>query len=151
MDTPSTASHFAEVIQTSLSPVFLLAGTAGFVNIYVGRLAKLSDRLNEIIEKAEENTAAVQVQLAYLRRRVFALEIAAFFGAAAGICTGAAVLNLLAGTLAIGIRQENLFWFFGGAVVFLMLSLAAFLFELAVAGRNMLRQMRKAYRPSKFD
>ncbi len=51
MDTPSITSHFAEVIQTSLAPVFLTAGTAGFVNIYVGRLAKLSDRLNDIVEK----------------------------------------------------------------------------------------------------
>ncbi|MEL4375957.1 DUF2721 domain-containing protein [Brucella cytisi] len=147
MDTPSITSHFAEVIQTSLAPVFLLAGTAGFVNIYVGRLAKLSDRLNDIVEKTEKNKS-IQVQLAYLRGRVFALEIAAFFGVSAGICTCAAILNLLAGTLAIGIRQENLFWFFSGAVIFLMFSLAAFLFELAVAGRNMIRQIRSAKRPS---
>lgn len=141
MDTPSAASHFAEIIQTSLAPVFLLAGTAAFVNIYIGRLAKLSDRLNEITEKGGK-CKAERVQLAYLRRRVLALEIAALFGVGAGICTGAAILNLLSGIFEIAIRPENLFWFFGGAVVSLMLSLAAFLFELIAAGRNMLRQMR---------
>lgn len=63
-------------------------------------------------------------------------------GVLAGICTGAAILNLLAGALAVGLRQENLFWFFGGAIVSLILSLVAFLFELLIAGRNMLRQIR---------
>ena len=63
-------------------------------------------------------------------------------GVTAGICTGAATLNLLAGALSVGLRQENLFWFFGGAIVSLILSLVAFLYELLVAGRNMLRQIR---------
>lgn len=60
----------------------------------------------------------------------------------AGVCTGAATLNLLAGALSFGLRHENLYWFFGGAIVSLILSLVAFLFELLLAGRNMLRQIR---------
>ncbi|KAB2703122.1 DUF2721 domain-containing protein [Brucella anthropi] len=141
MTTPPIISDFASVIQTSLAPVFLLAGTAGFVNIYTTRLGRVSDRLNEVAERLERNETS-RVQLAYLRRRTLALEIAVALGVIAGVCTGAATLNLLAGALSFGLRHENLYWFFGGAIVSLILSLVAFLFELLLAGRNMLRQIR---------
>lgn len=141
MDTPPIITDFASVIQTSLAPVFLLAGTAGFVNIYTTRLGRVSDRLNEVADRGEQNETS-RTQLAYLRRRTLALEVAVALGVTAGICTGAAILNLLAGALSIGLREENLFWFFGGAIVSLILSLVAFLYELLVAGRNMLRQIR---------
>lgn len=142
MDTPPIILDFASVIQTSLSPIFLLAGTAGFVNIYTTRLGRVSDRLNEVADRGEQSDT-LRMQLAYLRRRTLALEIAVALGVIAGVCTGAATLNLLAGALSIGLRQENLFWFFGGAIVALILSLVAFLYELLIAGRNMLRQIRK--------
>lgn len=141
MGTPPVINDFAAVIQTSLAPVFLLAGTAGFVNIYATRLGRVSDRLNEVADRGDQSSV-FRMQLAYLRRRTLALEFAVVLGVVAGICTGGAILNLLAGALSIGLRQENLFWFFGGAIVSLILSLVAFLFELLIAGRNMLRQIR---------
>ncbi|MGQ3214532.1 DUF2721 domain-containing protein [Shinella sp.] len=142
MDTPPIVSDLAVVIQTSLAPVFLLAGTAGFVSIYTIRLGRVSDRLNEIADRGQQQSKMFRSQLAYLRRRALVLEVAVTLGVMAGICTGGAILNLLAGALAIELRQENLFWFFGGAIVSLIGSLVVFLFELAMAGRNMLRQMR---------
>ncbi len=51
MDTPPIVNDLASVIQTSLAPVFLLAGTAGFVSIYTTRLGRVSDRLNEVAER----------------------------------------------------------------------------------------------------
>ncbi|ANK77113.1 MULTISPECIES: DUF2721 domain-containing protein [Ensifer] len=141
MDTPPIVNDLASVIQTSLAPVFLLAGTAGFVSIYTIRLGRVSDRLNEVADKGKQGKL-FRMQLAYLRRRALALEVAVVLGVVAGICTGGAILNLLAGSLAIGIRHENLFWFFGGAIVCLIGSLVAFLFEMVIAGRNMLRQIR---------
>lgn len=142
MSTPPIISDLAVIVQTSLAPVFLLAGTAGFVSIYTARLGKVSDRLNEIADRGQPQSAMLRLQLAYLRRRALALEAAVALGVVAGICTGGAILNLLAGALAVELRQENLFWYFGGAIVSLIGSLVAFLFELVVAGRNMLRQMR---------
>lgn len=141
MDTPPIVNDLASVIQTSLAPVFLLAGTAGFVSIYTIRLGRVSDRLNEVADRGKQGKL-FRMQIAYLRRRALALEVAVVLGVMAGICTGGAILNLLAGALAIGLRQENLFWFFGGAIVSLVGSLVAFLFELLIAGRNMLRQIR---------
>ena len=141
METPSTVIDLASIVQSSLAPVFLLAGTAGFGSVYASRLGRVSDRVNEIGEKYEQNDAR-RMQLDYLRRRTLALEIAVALGTFAAICTGCAILNLLAGALAFGFREENLFWFFGGAIVSLIGSLLAFLFEMLIAGRNMLRPMR---------
>ncbi|WP_342394664.1 DUF2721 domain-containing protein [Sinorhizobium numidicum] len=141
MEPPPIVDDFASIIQTSLAPVFLLAGTAGFVSVYATRLGRVSDRVNEVGDKDEQSEAR-RTQLAYLRRRTLALEIAVGLGTLAAICTGCAILNLLAGALAFGFREENLFWFFGGAIVSLIGSLVAFLFEMLAAGRNMLRQMR---------
>ncbi|MBD9529976.1 DUF2721 domain-containing protein [Paracoccus sp. PAR01] len=140
MDTPPIINDFAEVIQISLAPVFLLAGTAAFVNIYAIRLGRVSDRLNEVAEK-NDHSKQFRMHLSYLRRRALVLEIAVVLGVMAGICTAGATVSLLGGALAIGLREENLFWFFGGALVSLILSLVAFLVELLIASRNMLRQI----------
>lgn len=142
MEPPSIVNDLASIIQTSLAPVFLLAGTAGFVSVYATRLGRVSDRVNEIGEKDEQSEAR-RTQLGYLRRRTLALEIAVALGTLAAICTGCAILNLLAAALEFGFREENLFWFFGSAILSLIGSLVAFLFEMLIAGRNMLRQMRR--------
>lgn len=145
MDTPPIIIDYAGVIQTSLAPVFLLAGTAAFVGIYATRLGRVSDRLNEVMdtELPRENRLR---QLIYLRRRTLVLEMAVILGVVAGICTCGAILNLLSGALAIRLQPENLFWWFGGAIVSLMLSLIAFLLELIAAGRSMLMQVQERRR-----
>ena len=77
-----------------------------------------------------------------LRLRALTLVVAMILGAVAAICTGSAIVNLLAGALEIGLREENLLWLFRGAIVSLIASLVAFLFELLVCARTMLRQLR---------
>ncbi|MBP1884177.1 DUF2721 domain-containing protein [Sinorhizobium mexicanum] len=141
MEPPPSVSDLALIVQTALAPVFLLAGTAGFVSVYEFRLGRVSDRVNAIQESGERGEAR-RSQLAYLRRRTLALEVAVALGTLAAICTGWAILNLLAGALKFGFREENLFWFFGGAILSLIGSLVAFLLEMLMAGRSMLRQMR---------
>nr|WP_234943606.1 DUF2721 domain-containing protein [Sinorhizobium meliloti] len=66
MNTPPIVTDLASVVQTSLAPVFLLAGTAGFVSIYAIRLGRVSDRLNEVADKGNQGKL-FRMQLAYLR------------------------------------------------------------------------------------
>lgn len=150
MDTLPVVNELASVVQTALAPVFLLAGTAGFVSIYATRLGRVSDRLNELSDTATK-TGFLALQRTYLQRRILALELAVMLGVLAGICTCGAILNLLASALAISLRQENLYWLFGGALLSLIGSLLAFLFEVLVAGRNMLRQRRLDQQSEKLD
>ncbi|WP_069881424.1 DUF2721 domain-containing protein [Bosea sp. BIWAKO-01] len=150
MNTPTVVRDFASIIQTSLAPVFLLAGTAGFVNMFAARLGRVSDRLNDIADRSEQDKISL-VQLSYLQRRVLALEIALVLGVSSGFFTGGAILNLLAGALQFGFREENVFWFFGGSIVLLIGSLAAFLVELLFSARNMVRQMKIARATARQD
>ncbi len=90
------------IIQTALTPVFLLAGTAGFLNAFASRLARVADRVNAITDLiAVENgvSEARMYQLAYLRRRTLALEAAVVLATLAGVCTCLATLALLGGAL----------------------------------------------------
>ncbi|NSX88019.1 DUF2721 domain-containing protein [Agrobacterium tumefaciens] len=141
MEASPIVGELASVVQTSLAPVFLLAGTAGFVSVYTLRLGRVSDRLNELTDAGAEG-GLVPLQICYLQCRILALEIAVLFGVFAAICTSASILNLLAGALGIWLREDNLFWFFGGSLLCLMASLIAFAIEVLIAGRNMLRQIR---------
>ena len=113
MNEQPIVSDLVAIVQTSLAPVFLLAGTAGFVSIYTIRLGRVSDRLNEIADSGR----ALREQDPDLRLRALTLVVAMILGAVAAICTGSAILNLLAGALEIGLREEILGTNFGGPVM----------------------------------
>jgi hypothetical protein len=132
------------IIQSALAPVFLLAGTAGFLNAFSSRLARVADRVNTITDLiAVENgvSEAQMSQLAYLRRRTLALEAAVVLATLAGVCTCLATLGLLSGALREEFSEETLFWFFGGAVASLIGALCAFLYEMLVASTSLLKQI----------
>ncbi|MDL2407859.1 DUF2721 domain-containing protein [Rhizobium calliandrae] len=133
----------AHVIQVALTPVFLLAGTAGCLNVFSTRLARVSDRVNSLFERviSDNSDEARLLQLYYLRRRTLALEIAVLFGTVSGVFTCLATLGLMSGAIRQQYREQLLLWFFGLAVVALMGAFAAFLFEMFLAGRSMLNQI----------
>lgn len=134
----------ANVIQVALTPVFLLAGTAGCLNVFSTRLARVSDRVSSLfaVLKDEENLDRERVrQLTDLRRRTLALEVAVIMGTTSGVFTCLSTLGLLIGTLREESREQILIWFFGGAVIALIGSFIAFLYEMICAGRSMLRQI----------
>ncbi|MEK1890598.1 MAG: DUF2721 domain-containing protein [Phyllobacterium sp.] len=137
-------------LETALTPVFLLAGTAGFLNAFVSRLARLSDRVNQIsdlIGTDHELNAARLTQLSYLRYRTLALEIAVVLGTLAGVLTCLAIASLLGGAVGrSGFREHVLYWLFAGAVFALIGALIAFLFEMLTASQSMLRQIAKDQR-----
>src|SRR6478735_6574489 len=41
-------THLAQIIQLAIAPVFLLAGLGAFLNVCVGRLARIVDRTREL-------------------------------------------------------------------------------------------------------
>lgn len=52
----SSIETIAELIQLSIAPVFLLAGVAGFLNVFTGRLARIIDRLEKLNLYEEDET-----------------------------------------------------------------------------------------------
>lgn len=137
-------------LETALTPVFLLAGTAGFLNSFVSRLARISDRVNSIsdsIGSHHELNEAQRAQLNYLRFRTLALEIAVVLATCAGVLTCLAIISLLGGAIGRSNFRENiLYWLFAGAVLSLVGALLAFLVEMLTAGQSMLRQIARDQR-----
>ena len=71
-------ANAAHVIQTALTPVFLLAGLATLLNVFSTRLARVADRAEFIIKAIEsanpEAIANYERELSLLRRRSIALD-----------------------------------------------------------------------------
>lgn len=145
-------SDVVGVIQTALAPVFLLAGTAAFLGVYTGRLARLADRVNTVAgDRLEAAGAGRPVehdprQLRYLQRRTLALEVAVILATLSGFCTCLSVLALLGGAMGRELSEAALFWFFGAAVASLLGSFVAFLFEIFSACFSMIAQIYSAGR-----
>ena len=137
-------SDAADVIQQALTPVFLLAGTAGCLNVFATRLARVSDRVTSLfatLQVAEELDASRVRQLTDLRRRTLALEFAVILGTASGVFTCLSAFGLLMGAIRAEFREQVLLFFFGAAVLSLSGAFIAFLFEMIWACRSMLRQI----------
>jgi hypothetical protein len=134
------------IIETALTPIFLLAGTAGILNVISSRLTRISDRTNDLADLTifgEQASSARLKQLALLQRRTLALEISAILAATSAMFTCLSTLGLLAGAVGEDYRDVMLFWFFGLAVITLILAFSAFVFEMWSAARSMMRQIAK--------
>lgn len=147
LDSPpiSTVDNVVKIIESALTPVFLLAGTAGFLNVISTRLARVSDRVNALTDlvSTSEELPHLRSQLSYLRWRTLALENSVILATGAGIFTCLATLGLFGGALGEAFTEQVLFWFFAGAIMSLLGALATFLLEILVATQSMLRQIRR--------
>jgi hypothetical protein len=140
-DPLSSLETTAHVIQLALTPVFLLSGIASLLGAFSTRLARVADqvdRVADLMEGAERaERARLKAKLDYLRRRSHALDAAVVLGALGGAMTCAAVLTLFVGALRDARVATLLFGFFGGATLCTILALAAFGFEMLLAGRGL--------------
>ena len=103
IDPTSPPEVVAHIIQVALAPVFLLTGIATLLNVFSNRLARVADRVDQLtslIEDADKAKAmSLAAQLARLRRRSVALDVAVVLGALGAAATCASVLTLLVGAL----------------------------------------------------
>jgi hypothetical protein len=134
----STLDTIAHVIQTALTPVFLLSGIATLLNVFSTRLGRVADRV-EVVGRALEDAdraerRALSAQLARLHRRSVILEIAVVLAGGSGAATCAAVLTLFVGSLRDETIGSVLVGLFGIAVVCALTAIAAFTFEMLLAG-----------------
>jgi hypothetical protein len=113
----SALDEIAHVIQVALTPVFLLSGIATLLNVFSTRLARVADQVQAVgkalqdADRAEKQ--ALSDQLARLRRRSVALDIAVVLAGIGGASTCAAVLALFVGALRDVTIGSVLFGLFG--------------------------------------
>ena len=100
----TTNSEVAQVIQSAVAPVFLLAGIGAFLNVSVGRLARIVDRSRSLEPRLlgsrgkEHDRISRELHLLDRRIRVVNAAILLSVGAAVLICL--VVVMLFAGQLA---------------------------------------------------
>ena len=146
----SPLDEIAHVIQVALTPVFLLSGIATLLNVFSTRLARVADQVQAVgkalqdADRAERQ--AVSAQLARLRQRSVALDIAVVLGGIGGASTCAAVLALFVGALRDVTIGSVLFGLFGLAVICALAAIAAFTFELLIAGTGIRDEVAKKRR-----
>ncbi len=110
------------MIQTALTPVFLLSGIGTLLNTFNARLARVADHHQHLVEllKAEDDEAAAEAlrrHIARVRRRRSALDSSVVLGGLAGALTCGAAFALFLVTLRSAVDSELLLWLFGGALV----------------------------------
>ena len=137
--TSGTLETAAHIVQLALTPVFLLSGIATLLNVFATRLGRVADQ-SDALSRAT-NGVARQPRLALLRLRSVALDWAVVLAALAGVLTCGAVLVLFLGQVRGSSAANTLFLLFGGAIVLLMGSLAAFVFEMLLAARGVRAQV----------
>jgi hypothetical protein len=132
----------AHIIQVALTPVFLLTGVSGLLNVFNARLTRMASRADSVAELLRNSTdkserARLENQFAQLARRVFVLQLAIALGALGGAATGGATFTLFIGGLRDAVVASTLFILFGCAVICIILALAAFLTETFLAWREL--------------
>jgi Protein of unknown function (DUF2721) len=127
------------VIQSSLTPIFLLTAVASLLGVFTTRLARVSDQvktLSATVESGGIDDVAIKRRLAFLRHRSHALEIAVILGSIAGACTCGTVLALFLSLLRARATSAILFTLFGAGILATIGALASFLAEVLVATRG---------------
>ncbi len=136
----------AHVIQLALTPLFLLAGLAGLLNVFstrLGRVADIVDRQTEALKTArDEEAKSLRGHLDFLRHRSLVLDAAVVLGTIGGAATCAATLTLFVGALRNATIAGILFTLFGVAILSTLGALAAFLVEVLMAGKSLRKKAR---------
>lgn len=132
-----TLDETVHLIQVALTPVFLLSGIAALMNVYSGRLARVSDRLDGLTAAGAVLTDETRTELRRLRLRSVALDVSVVLGTAAAACTCLAILALFLSQLSNKAIAGILLGFFGSAVVCTLASVAAFGIEMLLSNRGM--------------
>jgi hypothetical protein len=130
----------SHAIQLSLTPVFLLTGIAGLLNVMAGRLARIIDRGRKLTEQPVpqpfQDPETLRIELERLERRRH------FASAAITTCTSSALLvcTVVAGLFLEVLLQVQIRWLIGvlfmAATVTLVVGLAYFLREVHLATKT---------------
>ncbi len=130
----------AHLIQLSVAPVFLLAAVAGLLNVFVGRLVRIIDKIDHLEEKEDAKrqkdstyTSSVKIQdrKSFLLKRLKTTNYAIALSTSAGLMVALVIITLFLSSI---LKFENgtvISTFFILAMLFLISSLLLFLKEIS--------------------
>lgn len=121
-------STISTLIELSVAPVFLLAGVAGLLNVFIGRLTRIIDKL-EKIDKLDSSKDVTQ-RRAFLVMRMQNTNMAIFFCTATGLMVALVILTIFFSALLSFSSETFISVLFILAMIFLIISLLLFLREI---------------------
>jgi MFS family permease len=132
-------AEVADIIQTALGPVFLLAGIGAFLNVCTGRLSRIVDRARQIEplllkSRGSEHDRYLR-EIRVLDRRMALVGRAIWLAVFAAMLICLVVVLLFAGTLVRGHFGTAISLLFIACMVLLGIGFAIFLVETQVGSR----------------
>ena len=130
----------AHLIQTALTPVFLLSGIGTLLNVFAGRLARVADQA-DALTAANGSEAAANEKLLLLKRRALILDVAVVLATGGAAATCLSILALFLFALSNRAIAGILLMLFGTAVTCTFGSVLAFGLEMVLSNRAMRRRI----------
>ncbi len=130
----------AHLIQTVLTPVFLLSGIGTLLNVFAGRLARVADQADALTEKSD-GAAPTDERLRILKRRALSLDVAVVLATGAAAATCLSILTLFLFALSNRAIASVLLLLFGLAILLTLGSIVAFGCEMVLSNRAMRRRI----------
>ncbi len=99
----SSVNSVSQLIQLSVAPVFLLAGVAGLLNVFTGRLSRIIDKVdkldkyedeNQKLLKDEETLLKVKERRKFLTKRMKNTNLAILFGTSTGLLIAMVIVTM---------------------------------------------------------
>ena len=137
--TETRVTEIAAIVQLAVAPVFLLAGIGAFLNVCVGRLARIVERARSIEPQLLGSRGAehdrLQGEIRILDRRMALVSRAIWLSVLSAVLTCAVVVLLFAGSLLDAEFGTTIALLFIATMIAIGLGFAVFLLETRVASR----------------
>ncbi len=132
-DNSSIITTISTLIELSVAPVFLLAGVAGLLNVFIGRLTRIIDKLERIDRldtSKSRDTKDILKRRAFLVMRMQNTNLAIFFCTATGLMVALVILTIFFSALLSFSGETFISILFILAMFFLIIALLLFLREI---------------------
>jgi len=135
----STVNSVSQLIQLSVAPVFLLAGVAGLLNVFTGRLSRIIDKVdkldkyeddNQKLLNNEESKLKVKERRKFLTMRMKNTNLAILFCTSTGLLIAMVIVTMFLSAIFQFKDSVLIVVLFIGAMLCLITSLFLFLREI---------------------
>jgi hypothetical protein len=141
----NSVNNGARLIQTALTPVFMLSAIGTLLNVFNTRLSRVSDHmthLNELL-KADASAQEDRSNRAHLKRlvhRTMMLDASIALSAVAGVSTCGTVLALFVGSIRASVIEGWLIGMFALAIICTVAALVTFMADSLLAWHGLRRE-----------
>ena len=135
----STVTIITTLIQLSVAPVFLLAGVAGLLNVFTGRMSRIIDKLEKLdnfvtSQKKKDSNYTIDKDLSKRRKflimRMQNINKSIFFCTSTGFMVAMVILTIFSSALFSFNGEILISILFILSMIFLIISLLLFLSEI---------------------